>query len=339
MFQWADGGSLRDFYSKNARPNLDVKFIRCIFQQLAGLADALDKLHNYKKHNEDRGSYRHGDLKPENILRFENGTPVGLLKISDLGLAKHHIDETGLRGPTATRYGTALYEPPEVFLEAEAARSRRYDIWSMGCIILELIVWLLYGYEELTKFNNGMNRAFGNSSPYWVIEQTAGKPRHARVHPNVVDCMTLIGQDLKRFGPTAVGDLLNIVKSMLLVVPLGATFGQKSSSFASSSVTPPGYRANAKGLFQEIEAILKKSKSDKDYWCPSKFQTHPRGPVDSIPSAHLLPNKNVPTVEARQEVSRLLGQSLDRSYHRCDQLRVRSNLWFTLPQFTIRPQT
>ncbi|KAK7706010.1 hypothetical protein SLS63_014068, partial [Diaporthe eres] len=151
MFQWADGGSLRDFYERSPRPTLNATFVKQVLWQLVGLSSALNKLHNYKKHDKDNGSYRHGDLKPENILRFNNGTEVGLLKISDLGLAKHHVFETGIRGPTVTRHGTPLYEPPEVILEPEIARSRQYDIWSKGCVLLELLVWLMYGYDELSN--------------------------------------------------------------------------------------------------------------------------------------------------------------------------------------------
>jgi serine/threonine protein kinase len=80
-------------------------------------------------------------MKPENILRFRDRTRVGILKIADMGLAKHHAVATYLRPRTSTRYGTVRYEPPEVMTHklAEEGRSRLYDIWSMGCITLELI--------------------------------------------------------------------------------------------------------------------------------------------------------------------------------------------------------
>jgi len=74
MFQWADGGSLGDFWKDNPRPNIEPGFIKEIVMQLRELADALHELHN-------QGSYCHGDLKPENILRFKDATRVGVLRL------------------------------------------------------------------------------------------------------------------------------------------------------------------------------------------------------------------------------------------------------------------
>ncbi|KAI8287284.1 hypothetical protein K4K60_012629 [Colletotrichum sp. SAR11_57] len=104
MFQWADGGNLRDFWKSHPTPEFDANLVRESVTQLRGLADALAALHNYK----GEGNYRHGDLKPENILRFEDKTFVGTLKIADMGLAKRHTEATDARlGPTNTKYGTA----------------------------------------------------------------------------------------------------------------------------------------------------------------------------------------------------------------------------------------
>ncbi|KAK7709694.1 hypothetical protein SLS57_008599 [Botryosphaeria dothidea] len=107
------------------------------------------------------GNWRHGDLKPDNILRFVDSTTaersLGTLKIADLGLAKLHDVDTNLRAePTSQRCGTLKYEPPEALYPHRSPRSRRYDIWSMGCIILESIIWLLYGYDGLEVFNGEM---------------------------------------------------------------------------------------------------------------------------------------------------------------------------------------
>jgi serine/threonine protein kinase len=49
-------------------------------------------------------------------------------------LAKRHDKDTILRiDPTDTRYTTLHYEAPEVVTSTKP-RSRRYDIWSMGCM-------------------------------------------------------------------------------------------------------------------------------------------------------------------------------------------------------------
>lgn len=148
MLQWADGDSLRDYYKQTTRPNLDGQFIWEIVTQIWGPADAIHKLHNYQGKGVENvkigstESYRHGDLKPENILRFLDDTKTGAWKIAGMGLAKHHYAATHLRGlrDTSTRYGTRMYEPPEVVTRPAEARSRLCDIWPMGCITLELII-------------------------------------------------------------------------------------------------------------------------------------------------------------------------------------------------------
>lgn len=303
MFQWADGGSLRDFYRDNPRPTLDMKLIRDIVFQLFGLAGALNKLHNYKKDENSGESYRHGDLKPENILRFttENGTLVGMLKISDLGLAKHHLLATRFRDlATDTHFGTPLYEPPEVYTEKNSPRSRQYDIWSMGCIILELIIWLLYGYEELVKFNNSMKYALGgNSSPYWVLDESRTEV-YAKIHPHVTECMKFIGRDPECLGAsTAIGDLLKLVERRLLVVRL-------PQHTAKSSRQQTNSRAKAEDLQHALGEMMSKGKSDKRYWCRGGNRTNLPGLVDSIqPSeiSHKRANLNVPVLEPRKEVS------------------------------------
>lgn len=313
IFQWADGGSLRDLYSDKRRVMLDSEFVREIIHQLLGLAGALNKLHNYKRHSKDNGSYRHGDLKPENILRFEDGSRVGALKISDLGLAKHHMYETALRDPTVTRYGTTLYEPPEV-LDTKAARSRQYDIWSMGCVILELIIWLLYGYEELERFNRSMRVALGASSPYWVLDETDAKGHSACIHPSVMACMDIVGRDPECVGETAIGDLLKIVKTKLLVVPLprsSSTFGQQNSQ------PPAGCRARAEDLERALKELVNKGRSNDRYWFSRKSRSGLAGPVSSIPTPNLSASRfgsNVPTVRATPGGLRAVAPRLEVSF-------------------------
>lgn len=278
--------------------------------QLLGLASALNKLHNYGQDGPNAESYRHGNLKPEKILRFttEDGTGVGMLKISDLGLAKHHLKTTQFRNQaTDTQYGTALYEPPEAYTDQNAKpprpQSRQYDIWSMGCIILELIIWLLYGNDELEKFNNNMRKALaGNSSPYWMVDERRPGAR-AKVHPHVTGCLDFINKrDPEcRGDSTAIRDLLELVQTRLLVVQLPQHTEEPSSQQTTS-------RAKAEDLHHALEKIVGKGNSDKRYWCRGGDRTSLRGPVESIagqPSeiSTRRANLNVPVLEPRKTVS------------------------------------
>ena len=292
MFQWADGGNLREFWHREPRPRLDASFVKEIFLQLRGLAGALSALHNYK----DEGSYRHGDLKPENILRFNNGSQVGVLKIADMGLARHHTVATHLRPPTSTRYGTVRYEPPEVFTAklSQEGRSRLWDVWSMGCITLEFIVWMIYGYKELQDFNEGLKGPLQDPSPYWRVEEEGGS-KVAKVHPRVTTYMDRIAKEPQCLGPSAIGDLLEIVRTKLLVVALSKrtnTFMNPGTRQLDSinnrfekngppvlevtqdgvpeslqSPSPRGpFRAKAEDLCSALDNILGKADKDDRYW-------------------------------------------------------------------------
>ncbi|KAI3532834.1 TOL [Colletotrichum filicis] len=216
MFQWADGGNLREFWKTQEQPSLTPELVTQTITQLLGLADALHALHNFK----GQGNYRHGDLKPENILRFRDETIVGILKIADMGLAKHHPDATAMRKKaTSAKYGTVRYEPPEVITNRlDTARSRLYDIWSMGCIMFECIIWLLYGYTELERFDESLSASGYDSSFFKIKDVDNGQV--AEVHPTVVEWMTSLATDPRCGTDSAIGDLLKLVRERLLVVPL-----------------------------------------------------------------------------------------------------------------------
>jgi hypothetical protein len=47
MFPWADGGNLREFWSDYRGPRRTPEFVKEVVDQVYGLADALDKMHNY----------------------------------------------------------------------------------------------------------------------------------------------------------------------------------------------------------------------------------------------------------------------------------------------------
>ncbi|KAF2641856.1 kinase-like protein, partial [Massarina eburnea CBS 473.64] len=160
MFQWVDGGNLREFWNNNSRGD-EVTIghtIKWALTELHGLAEALDKWHNYFK--DSPRNCRHGDLKPENIIRAKEDGSLGCLQIADLGLAKIHSLATDNRRTLSIPKSTFRYEAPERWTSITTPISRSYDMWSLGCVILEFIIWLLYGVEELQGFNRLIERGF-----------------------------------------------------------------------------------------------------------------------------------------------------------------------------------
>ncbi|KAL1602449.1 hypothetical protein SLS60_005865 [Paraconiothyrium brasiliense] len=242
--EWADGGNLEDLWKSMPKPQLTERTVQSIIRQLLGLAEAFNAAHNLKSGGVTTGaSYRHGDLKPANILWFkpkprDTHNVIGTLKICDWGEAKNKTFATVMRhSKTTADFGTRRYQPPEVdtgihlSIHGESKRrSRLYDMWAMGCITLEIIVWLLYGYDGLEKFNASVRNELNDGAPFYQTRDIEGR-RMAWVHNVVEHWMGHMANDAAcRAGTTALGDLLEIVQRGLLKVKLpvaGGTFMEK----------------------------------------------------------------------------------------------------------------
>ena len=207
IFPWATGGNLRETWAQLDNHKFrNAKLVPWVIRQLHGLSAALETLH--ERH------WRHGDLKPENILRFKDDNSFGTLVIADMGLAKFHREVTERRDHTSDRFGTFRYESPESTLASRLPVSRRSDIWSFGCIVIEFVVWLLYGVDELERFDGAFTSFFVADYPH-----SHKGPRKVIVNPVVVHwIMHMMAHDPRCQERSALRDVLKLVKSRLLVV-------------------------------------------------------------------------------------------------------------------------
>ncbi|KAL8353089.1 hypothetical protein RB601_003104 [Gaeumannomyces tritici] len=140
--------------------SLDVllgSFRQWVAKQMFGLADAMHAIHEPRQGSdfllpEEKKYGRHGDLKPENILWFlSNQDPLGILVISDFGIAAVHRDVSRSNVPNENLPCTPRYRPPECDMDGGKI-SRAFDIWTMGCIFLEMAAWLLGGAKGREEF-------------------------------------------------------------------------------------------------------------------------------------------------------------------------------------------
>ncbi|KAJ8115828.1 hypothetical protein ONZ43_g4579 [Nemania bipapillata] len=220
FFPWAHGGDLWAFWEGEYKgdpgePTRTSDVYLWVLQQITGLAHALADIHGQ--------GCRHGDLKPSNILHFTDGTSkLGTLKLADFGVSRIHEKSTGFRTkPTNTKASTLSYEAPEAFenYAEKPPRSRRYDCWSMGCIMLEFVIWLLYGFRGVTSFK--MSRESPNYAYYQQISGSAARKSKmvdaVRIDPVVNDAIEALTSDL-RFQNTSLKALVTIVQSKLLVI-------------------------------------------------------------------------------------------------------------------------
>ncbi|KAM0351673.1 hypothetical protein ACHAPU_002683 [Fusarium lateritium] len=253
ILECADGGNLRDLW-KTFRQPLTTDLVKDVCGQLLGLAQALHKVHspNGKGSNEH---FRHGDLKPENILWFKStsdSAKIGTLKIGDWGLAKQHHDITQLRTvQTSTSFGTRRYEPPEEVSVPDnnlivknntgkiaRKRSRLYDLWAMGCIWLESLIWLMYGIKGLSQFNHSFYQRKSDNPSFYELDGN----NVAKVHHVVLKWVEHMARDpVCEVGQTALGDLLEFIRDRLLVVKLPQNLG----SDIDMSSTPRAQRPSS----------------------------------------------------------------------------------------------
>ncbi|KAI1125775.1 hypothetical protein F5Y10DRAFT_294354 [Nemania abortiva] len=225
LVPWANGGNLSDFWSR--RHDLvdgpqppEPTVVLWALEQMCGLADAIVTLHDKKM--------VHGGLSPNSILVFDDlkSTELCILKINIPQFAAAHA-----RGHSATpsRMGALRYAAPELFSVDGAPRSGPIDIWSIGCIYLEFLIWILDGSVGLIDF-----RGSGNETRYWGFRD--GEFRIRKAVESLIDLEMKRLENCNQENGSALQDLLCLIRQYLLV-------------------TIPENRTNAKELRTKTEKI------------------------------------------------------------------------------------
>lgn len=143
ILEYAGGGTLAELIRKQKKlTESKVKeYLRMILRGLSCI---------------HRRGFVHADLKPANILAFPRPNGKMKLKIADFGLSKRWVvgqDEAAEHSEPRFR-GTARYMSPESIIFGKI--SPPLDIWSLGCIFIEMItgspVWnSCRTYDQLLK--------------------------------------------------------------------------------------------------------------------------------------------------------------------------------------------
>ncbi|KAK3335919.1 hypothetical protein B0T19DRAFT_23112 [Cercophora scortea] len=216
------------------------------------------------------------------------------------------------------RYTTTRYQPPEVVSPTLAGqgRSRRYDIWSIGCVVMEPTARLLFGSDELTRFDDRIVGEPMKEHSSWFELSANG---HATVHRAVSAAMDALERDQECRAVTALRDLLRLVRERLLVVKLGSPtwldiegHGLHPSRPDFPIIRPPEERAGSREFMEALEGIVKRGEADERYWFTGKNRSHIHRLQAADPGSALLspivPHGNRPfPVLPRQEEETVLG--------------------------------
>lgn len=262
--KWATGGNLLDYMTKNpvelySEGKILPLALCWALDQIRGLADGIRALHAIQA--------RHGDIKPNNILLFPmNQSKYYKLVIADAGLAKIHQLSTSKRSKfTTTIHASLMHQPPES--DAAAVKlSRRYDVWSFGCVVFEILVWLVHGWNIYKMFLKAMKGSpNGDVLPFWFEENKVKKLRPAvRTYEEQLSRSIQAAESPipPQFKP-ALSNLLKLVMTRLLVIDLGEK-EQRRGDKKNGHYRGTAHRADAVEMWEDIEKICVNDTPDFD---------------------------------------------------------------------------
>lgn len=263
--------NLRDYWA-SCKPPAKKEDYLWVLQQMRGLISGLNAIHNFQApqpfpsdvvssetarrrpwyagdllvDEPDAKFGRHGDLKPENILVLENQGFKETLQISDFGLGRFHRFESRSRVDPNSINGSPTYTPPDLALKVPV--SRAYDIWSMGCVFLEFITWVLEGSRGLQKFANQRGeRAVDGVFDDTFFSLLPFNEGIARTRAIVREPVSQWIEELMKDGRSAmIRDVLRIVRDKMIKVE-------------------PAHRISAQELVRKFEDIWEKAEKSQSY--------------------------------------------------------------------------
>ncbi|KAL4804382.1 kinase-like domain-containing protein [Aspergillus unguis] len=237
VFPWADG-TLKGYWERNPQPEFTPDLLLWSVEQMVGIADGLAYFHQFT--NPARGQTRfgrHGDIKADNILWFRK---ENLLKIADLGLASVRGRDSRSNVPHCTVFGPPTYSPPEVKREHNV--SRKWDIWSLGCLYLEYTIYLVGGCDaiaEFVDFRSERSREFHELHTDYFYSRD-----FEAVKPSVVVWVHRMKR--ARRCSKMMCDILDLIMKKMIVVD-------------------PDARSTSREVQRALQKILDRARTDREY--------------------------------------------------------------------------
>lgn len=233
---------------------------------LCGLSSAIETVH--KCSSDTLGFHLigcHHDLKPNNILVHD-----GKFVLADFGLSS--LKRQSQTSKSDFKMGASYYQAPECEdSDHEFGRrtvSRPSDIWSFGCIIAELLTFMLRGSEGLKSFKMKRKVKLGGWYNTYVFH--GGNNPNPRVDEWLTELLS---------GPGHVyQDLIILIRRMLSMDPF---FRPKASQVtfelcrqaaqAAASLVDLSWGAHG-GLLQDIEISVERERFRSLMWAMGLLQ-------------------------------------------------------------------
>ena len=198
---------LRDPASGSEQISFANIFNAHIWREMAGITEALHSMHR-----RERQWAVHLDLKPENILvddKLRTGKPR--LMITDFGVSV--LRDPQRQGSNIRNGGgDPAYAPPE------RDGDRKYDIWSMGTILLEVLTFTLEGHPGMRRLDAARGRENEYDYPFW--EDREGGPHLRRSIDHHMNALASFANNSHVASPRGirfVGRMLDLIQHMFII--------------------------------------------------------------------------------------------------------------------------
>ena len=199
MFDWMRSSTPTKYHQGLEDPLRRKEYL---YHTIMSLISAVSYLHS-----EIDGTFTsHHDLKPQNILLLGDRWTV-----SDLGMTRLRSLNKGSQ--TERNLGTPTYQPPEYGEKDVRRHGRSFDIWSLGCIIVELALLMVYGWESKKLDTFETERSKNWDRP----RARASSSDDISFHNNMSVVYRWIGAMADKDGSRNFKYLMNIAKIMLSI--------------------------------------------------------------------------------------------------------------------------
>ncbi|KAL1983890.1 hypothetical protein VTN96DRAFT_9814 [Rasamsonia emersonii] len=204
IFPYIPDGTLRKFLKQEKPPNLTREEMFC---SVAGLASATWALHEFAlEDTEPSHKGHHQDLRPDNIL-----VDGDRFILADFGLSSiksmEEVSKTPFKGRRGYCQAPECADLGHPYQEHETTRAT--DIFSLGCIIADILIYLVKGPAGVEKFNH--NREF-HMPPMCYYLYHKGESSNEAVAASL---KKVADED----GSQSMRDVVQLVSSMLEILP------------------------------------------------------------------------------------------------------------------------
>ncbi|CRK28774.1 hypothetical protein BN1723_005911 [Verticillium longisporum] len=197
----------------------DAATVRWLSRQICGLVGAMAQIHEPRKIAP--GKYgRHGDIKPDNILCYRTHRSYGWhLVISDLGVSALNSEDSRSNVPGEAVPEIPGYRPPECDVRGGSI-NRLFDVWTMGCLIFEMLAQVVGGMTLRDEFDHKRTTFFmiggGRTNVFYDLVELEGGSFRQSVKAEVLQCFDTLRADDR--SSQYIRDVLTVIEDQMMVI-------------------------------------------------------------------------------------------------------------------------